>query len=179
MSRANPRPQRSSLRFADEALAQVPVRIGDVKVACGHSLLFTIGLGSCVAVALYDARARIGGLAHAMLPSPERGHRNASPGRFAATAVSQLIGLLEAAGAVARRLRARLAGGASMFPDLLDRDGLQLGRRNIEAARAALRHRHIPIDGEDVFGSYGRSVFLRTTDGALLVTSVEHADVIL
>jgi chemotaxis protein CheD len=51
----------------------VPVRIGDVKVAAGPSVLFTIGLGSCVAVALYDPERRIGGLAHAMLPDPRSG----------------------------------------------------------------------------------------------------------
>ncbi|CAN5781246.1 chemotaxis protein CheD [soil metagenome] len=179
MTTGRERVRRSSLRFGDDALSQVPVRIGDVKVASGHSLLFTIGLGSCVAVALYDAHSNIGGLAHAMLPRPERGHRDAPPGRFATTAIVQLIGLLKAEGAAPDRLRARLAGGASMFPDLLDRDGLQLGRRNIDAARATLQEQHIPIDGEDVFGTYGRSVFLRTSDGTLLVTSVEHDDVIL
>jgi chemotaxis receptor (MCP) glutamine deamidase CheD len=47
----------------------------------------------------------------------------------------------------------------------------------VEAARAALEEAGIPIDGEDVFGTYGRSVFLRTTDGKLLVTSVSNEDV--
>jgi chemotaxis protein CheD len=179
MSSDGARLQRSSLRFGGEALTQVAVRIGDVKVAGGTSLLFTIGLGSCVAVALHDARARLGGMAHAMLPRPESGYRDGPEGRFASLAVPQLIAQLVAEGAALERLRARLAGGAAMFPDLLDRDGLQLGRRNVEAARAALEAAGIPIDGEDVYGSWGRSVFLRTDDGALLVTSVSHGDVIL
>lgn len=171
------RPQRSSLRFGDEALEQVPVRIGEVRVAGDRSLLFTLGLGSCVAVALYDAEVRLGGLAHAMLPRPERSHREAPPGRFAATAVPLLVEMLEAAGAARGRLRARLAGGASMFPELLETDGLQLGRRNVEAAREALHGLGIAVDGEEVLGTWGRSVFLRTVDGALLVTAVEHEDV--
>ena len=158
---------------------RVAVHIGDVKVATEGATLVTIGLGSCVAIALYDPKVRIGGLAHAMLPHPSSGRADAPPGRFAATAVPQLLDLMKEAGASPRRIRARLAGGASMFRDLLEGDGLKLGRRNVEAAREALGTLRIPIDGEDVFGSYGRSVYLSTADGTLRVTSVRQPDVIL
>jgi chemotaxis receptor (MCP) glutamine deamidase CheD len=33
------------------------------------------------------------------------------------------------------------------------------------------------VVGEDVFGTYGRSVFLDTTAGSLRITSVRHPDV--
>lgn len=177
------RPERTSPRFMlrdrRDVLEEVAVRIGDVKVASAPSVLFTIGLGSCVAIALYDAVAKVGGLAHAMLPDPRSGRRGAPAGRFASTAVPQLLAQMEAEGATTARMRARLAGGASMFRDVLEGEGLRLGERNVEAARSALSEAGVPIDGEDVFGTYGRSVFLRTTDGQLVVTSVEHANVIL
>jgi chemotaxis protein CheD len=179
MTTTSAQSRRASLQFQGEALEQVPVRIGEVKVAAGSSVLFTIGLGSCVAVALYDAQLQLGGLAHAMLPHPGAGRKDAPPGRFATTAITELLALLEAEGASLKRLRARLAGGASMFRDVLEGDGLRLGRRNVEAAREALASAGIPLDGEDVFGTYGRSVFLRTSDGTLLVTSVKHDDVTL
>lgn len=156
---------------------KVAVHIGDVKVAGDGSMLLTIGLGSCVAIALYDSNVKVGGLAHAMLPTPSSGRKHAPPGRFASTAVPQLFQLMTDAGASPRRIRARLAGGASMFRDLLEGDGLKLGRRNVEAAREALTELKIPIDGEDVFGTYGRSVYLNTGDGSLLVTSVRQPDV--
>jgi chemotaxis protein CheD len=170
---------RVSQQFQNEALEQVPVRIGETRVAGGDSVLYTIGLGSCVAVALYDGQRQLGGIAHAMLPRPSAGHRGAPRGRFATTAVADLLDMLRDAGAARQRLRARLAGGASMFAELLDGEGLRLGRRNVEAAREALAAEDIPIDGEDVFGTWGRNVFLRTTDGRLLVTSVHHDDVYL
>ena len=160
-------------------LDRVAVHIGDVKVAGEGATLLTIGLGSCVAIALYDPRTKVGGLAHAMLPSPSNARQDVPPGRFATTAVPQLVELMKDAGASRRRIRARLAGGASMFRDLLEGDGLKLGRRNVEAAREALAKLDIPIDGEDVFGSYGRSVYLDTADGRLLVTSVRNPDVVL
>ena len=171
--------RRSSIEFKQTTLHQVDVRIGDVKVAGDASLLFTIGLGSCVAIALYDPQEKIGGLAHAMLPSPTNGRKDAPAGRFAQTAVTELLRLMETQGASVKRLRARLAGGASMFRDVLEGDGLRLGRRNVEAAHAALQQVGIEVEAQDVFGTYGRSVFLRTTDGQLLVTSVNHDDVLL
>jgi chemotaxis protein CheD len=167
------------LQFEEDGLARVQVRIGEVKVAPDESLLFTIGLGSCVAVAVYDGRTRLGGLLHAMLPDPASGRRDAPAGRFATTAVAELVALLLEHGAAPSRLRARLVGGASMFRDVLDSEGLRLGRRNVEMARQALGQLNIPIDGEDVYGTYGRSVFFRTTDGRVTVTSVRHDDVIL
>ena len=166
--------------FQHETLEQVPVRIGEVKIANGDSLLFTVGLGSCVAIALWDPKTRIGGLAHAMLPTTSSGRAaNAPPGRFAETAVPELLRMIGEAGASVKRVRARLAGGASMFRDVLDGEGLRLGRRNVEAAHAALAAAGLQVESEDVYGTYGRSVFLRTRDGKLLVSSVNHDDVIL
>lgn len=158
---------------------RVPVRIGEVKVARERSVLFTIGLGSCVAIVLHDPEAQIGGLAHAMLPKPLRTRRPAPPGRFVNTAIGELIDMMVEAGAERGRIRARLAGGASMFAALLPESGLRLGKRNVEAARRVLGEAGIPIDGEEVFGEHGRSVYLDTGDGHLLVTSVHAEDVTL
>jgi chemotaxis protein CheD len=173
------RSRSTALEFRAEAVDHVPVHIGEVKVADGSSVLFTVGLGSCVAIALYDPYEHIGGLAHAMLPHPDTGRKDAPAGRFATTAVAELIQRMEERGASRGRLRARLAGGASMFRDILDREGLKLGRRNVDAARDALAAAGVSVEAEDVLGTYGRSVFLRTMDGRLLVTSVNHEDVYL
>jgi chemotaxis receptor (MCP) glutamine deamidase CheD len=66
-----------------------------------------------------------------------------------------------------------------MFRDVLEGDGLRLGRRNVEAAHEALARAGIAVAAEEVFGTYGRSVYLRTSSGELLVTSVNQPDVIL
>jgi chemotaxis protein CheD len=173
-----PKSARAALR-EDATLEQVPVRIGEIRVARDASLLFTVGLGSCVAVALYDPASRIGGLAHPMLPQPGNGRQATSIGRYVNSAVPELINSMVAAGAARERLRARLAGGASMFRDVLDGDGLRLGRRNVEAAHDALSLAGLAVDAEDVLGTHGRSVFLRTNTGELLVTSVNLPDVSL
>jgi chemotaxis protein CheD len=163
--------------FQDGTCEHIPVRIGDVRTASDTAVLFSIGIGSCVVVALYDAVTRTGGMAHVMLPQPPPRQVSDVAGRYATTAIPQLLAAMSGQGARPRAVRARIAGGAAMFRDLLDGEGLRLGRRNVEAVRSALERARIPIDGEDVFGGHGRSVYLRTTDGALLVTSVNRADV--
>jgi chemotaxis protein CheD len=158
---------------------RVPVLIGEAKVAGPESLIFTIGLGSCVAIVLFDVEQRIGGIAHAMLPSPANGRRSTPVTRFASSAVPELLNLLVQAGAAQARIHARLAGGASMFDVLLSDSGRKLGLRNVHAAREALDAHGIPLRGEDVGGAHGRSVFLRNADGRVVVTSVAHPDVVL
>lgn len=155
------------------------VTIGEAKVAGRDTVLYTLGLGSCVAIVLYDGDQRIGGLAHALLPEPSAGRHSMPPARYASTAVTVLLERMEAAGANARRLRARLAGGASMFDSVLTEGGRQLGMRNVEAARTALARAGIPVDIEDVGGTHGRSVYLHVNDGRVVVSSVMHADVVL
>lgn len=155
------------------------VRIGEARVGRADSVLFTIGLGSCVAIVLYDDTRRIGGIAHAMLPSPDSARRGTPAARFASTAVPELVDLMREAGASPTALRARLAGGASMFESVLPDNGRRLGMRNVEAARTALAAAGIPVDGEDIGGEHGRSVYLHVDDGRVVVSSVLRTDVLL
>jgi chemotaxis protein CheD len=98
---------------------------------------------------------------------------------FASTAVPELIGMMREAGASREALRARLAGGASMFESVLPDNGRRLGMRNVEAAREALAAAGIPVAGEDVGGAHGRSVYLHVEDGRVVVSSVLRTDVLL
>ena len=52
-----------------EPRTEIRVKVADYAVGRDEQTLITIGLGSCVAIALYDPRTRIGGLAHTLLPS--------------------------------------------------------------------------------------------------------------
>lgn len=154
------------------------VKIGELSVIAGEGVLYTIGLGSCVAVVLYDAAKKIGGLAHVMLPAPSpRGHP--SPGRFAPIAVPALIEGMVAIGARKRGITARISGGAAMFKDVLPMEGVRLGERNIAAVKEALAKASIPLRGEETGGTFGRSVFFDAADGSVLIRAVRHDDIIL
>jgi chemotaxis protein CheD len=157
---------------------RVHVKIGEIKIAHAEGTLYAIGLGSCVAVVLYDARERVGGLAHVMLPQPTSAP-NQLPGRSAPTAIPEMVRIMEAAGARKRGIYARIIGGAAMFESVLPAEGLRLGARNIEAVKQALSSAKIPLRGEDVGGSFGRSVYFDAADGKVLVRAVKRDDVVL
>jgi chemotaxis protein CheD len=157
--------------------ARIHVKIGELRVVSGEGVLFSVGLGSCVAVALYDAQQKVAGLAHVMLPDPTEASEG-TPGRFAPTAVALLIDMMTNAGADKRHLHARIVGGAAMFADIIPND-TRLGDRNVSAVKTALANASIPLRGEDVGGSFGRSVYLDAKDGSLLVRAVRRDDVTL
>lgn len=129
------------------------VGIGEYKL--GTIQISSIGLGSCVAVILYDKKRKTGALAHVMLP--ESNGRNERPGKFADTAVPLLVSEMEKNGSSKRNLSAYLVGGASMFKQF--KGNLDIGNRNITAIKKILTEMNIPVKSEDVAGTSGRSVF--------------------
>jgi chemotaxis protein CheD len=156
------------------------VRVAGWAVDAGDAVLVTLGLGSCVAVALYDPVVHAGGLAHLLLPSPELSRERTNPARFPQTAVPLLLAELAALGADRRRLTARLVGGASMFSGTRGAPGpIGMGERNVVAAREVLAAAQLPVVGEAVQGSYGRSVYFFLEDGRLEVRTVARGTIVL
>jgi len=150
----------------------VTVRIGELRVLKGRGVLAAIGLGSCVGVALYDPVSRVAGLAHIFLPSSQNGRLVAgAPARYADTGVPALVDAMVAAGARRERLQAKLVGGAQLFLRG-DHATLEVGRRNVEAVRAALCALGIRVVAQDVGGSRGRTMRLFAETGRVVVTTL-------
>jgi chemotaxis protein CheD len=153
---------------------EIIVRVADLQVGGVGDLLVTVGLGSCIAIVLHDAGARVGGLAHVLLPSPALSRQDGNPARSPHTAVPRLLELMAGRGASPRRVTARLAGGASMFAALAAPGTIQMGERNVVASRQVLHSHGIPLVGEAVGGDFGRTVRLDVSEGSLEVRSVAH-----
>ncbi|MBQ9142055.1 MAG: chemotaxis protein CheD, partial [Lachnospiraceae bacterium] len=79
----------------------IKVGMADLKTCKAPDGLITLGLGSCVGIALRDPVTQIGGLAHIMLPDSTamRGN-NSTIEKFADTGIVELVRQLEAMGAV-------------------------------------------------------------------------------
>ncbi|HEY2856211.1 MAG TPA: chemotaxis protein CheD [Gemmatimonadaceae bacterium] len=159
-----------------EPTSEIRVKVADFAVARDEQTLITIGLGSCVAIMLYDAAARIGGLAHTLLPDESMARDRSNPAKFAASAVALLLAEMTRLGADARRVRAKLVGGASMFSNLLPKGSINIGDRNVLAARQALGRCDVPIDAEDVGSDHGRSVHFHLEDGRVEVRSLKKGN---
>jgi chemotaxis protein CheD len=144
------------------------VRMGELAASRdpGH-VLVSLGLGSCVGLALVDSRSGVAGLAHVVLP--DSGGRDDKVGRFADRAVPELVKQVERLGAVRPRLKAVLVGGASMFA--IGAGSLDVGPRNEAAVRDQLKALRIPIAATETGGSRGRTIRVTVDSGR--VTSRE------
>jgi chemotaxis protein CheD len=156
---------------------QTMVRVAETAVAGPGETLYTLGLGSCVAVLLYDPAAQLAGMAHVLLPGPPHRDQAVAPGKYATSAVPHLLAMMEAAGADRDRITARLVGGAAMFRALITESLLNMGARNLGAVREALTLEGVEIVGEEVGKEHGRSVHFHASDGRVTVSSVLHGKV--
>jgi chemotaxis protein CheD len=149
------------------------VKVADFAVGRnGDTVIATVGLGSCVAIALYDPATRVGALAHVLLPSESMARDKTNRAKFPSAAVPMLLAEMKGLGSNGG-VGARLVGGASMFASLLPTGGVNIGERNVTASRAALAAAGVPLLAEDVGGDYGRSVYFHLADGRIEVHSLK------
>ena len=132
------------------------VRMGELAASGtpGH-VLVSLGLGSCIGLALLDRRARVAGLAHIVLPASD-GAAPENPGRFADLALPELVDAMQELGAGRMRLEAVLVGGASMFT--VASGSLDVGQRNEIAVRELLEAERIPVLASATGGRRGRTI---------------------
>lgn len=130
-----------------------------------------VGLGSCMAVTLYDGKQKIGGLAHIMLPDSARLNGSRPPYHCADTAIGALLDGLRSYGAARRQLVAKIAGGARMFA-LNGYFTPGVGEENIASVKHVLKQERIPVIGEDTGGHHGRSLEFRLDSGILAVKAI-------
>ncbi len=152
----------------------VKVGMADYKTIKSMGILTTLGLGSCVGIALYDKINKVAGLAHIMLPSSLEIKNNSNKAKFADTGIQELLGEMILLGANKKYLVAKLAGGAQMFSFDSSTDILRIGERNVLASKKKLQEFNIPIVSEDTGGNYGRTIELNCLDGSLLVKTIGH-----
>jgi chemotaxis protein CheD len=153
----------------------IRVKVADYAVARGDGVIGTLGLGSCVAITLYDHNARVGGLAHILLPNEGMSRDSRNRAKFPGTAVPMLIDEMKRLGAKGP-FTGKLVGGASMFGNLLPAGGINMGDRNVAASRQALVAAQVDIVGQETGGDFGRSVFLHVRDGRLVVRSIKYGE---
>jgi chemotaxis protein CheD len=147
----------------------ISVAIGQWAVAAAPVKIRTL-LGSCVGVILHDRVARLGGLAHVVLPDSRGSSDHA--GKFADTAIPAMIGDIERQVQVKARGRlvAKLVGGARMFsPGGNANPAMNIGQMNKEAVERILGELRIPIVGRDLGGDSGRHLTLDTASGIVAI----------
>ena len=144
------------------------VNVGIAQVMLGDKtvVLRTI-LGSCVGICIYEKVAKIGAMAHILLPddSGKSGNRE----KFADTAVPYMIELLTKDGGKIPNMSAKIAGGASMFNFAASFALGNIGDKNIEMTLKMLQKFNIPVLEQDVGGNLGRVIDFNLSDGSLRI----------
>lgn len=155
------------------------VGMADLNVTRSPGVLTTLGLGSCVGIALYDPLAKIAGLAHIMLPDSTQIQNHSNLAKFADTAMDKLIKDMARIGANPRALKAKIAGGAQMFAFNSTNDSMRIGDRNVEATLRLLRTYNIPLLARETGADFGRTVELYAEDGRLVIKTIGHGNRVL
>ncbi len=151
----------------------IKVGMADLNVCKFPDSLTTLGLGSCVGIALYDKTTKITGLAHIMLPDSTHIKNNSNKAKFADTGIDELVSLMTMQGARINNLVAKIAGGAQMFSVSSGTNSfMYVGENNIKAVKEKLAKLRIPIIAEDVGLNYGRTIVIDSETGKLWIRSV-------
>ncbi len=150
----------------------IKVGMADLKLCISPDSVTTLGLGSCVGVAIRDTQNKVGGLAHVMLPDSSAIRNNVNIYKFADTGIAELVRLMEEKGAKRSRMVAKIAGGAQMFAFQNKNDLVRVGERNVEASIKKLKELKIPILAQDTGDSYGRTVIFYPENGDFVIRAV-------
>ena len=151
---------------------EIKVGIADMNIAVSPDKIITIGLGSCIGIALYDNKIKLGGLAHIMLPDSTQFNNISNPLKFADLAIPMLIKDMERKGANKSSLTAKIVGGASMFNFTDSKMNMDIGGRNSIAVRNVLRTLSIPLLREEVGGNKGRTMIFDTCTGVVQIRTI-------
>lgn len=156
----------------------VYVRIADLAALQGDGVLVTVGLGSCVGVALYDPKNKVAGLAHILLNDSARyikpGSNHFNPAKFADTAIPELVKAMENLGAQRGNLVAHIAGGSSLFNFKFN--GAGIGEKNLAEVHAKLGELGIAILSENSGGNYGRTMRFYASSGKVEISTVSKGE---
>ncbi|MBR1865874.1 MAG: chemotaxis protein CheD [Lachnospiraceae bacterium] len=157
----------------------IKVGMADLKTCISPNGLTTLGLGSCVGIALRDPIKKVGGMVHIMLPdSTAIRTERVNLAKFADTGIPELIRQMEQLGADKTRLTAKIAGGATMFASH-NSNAIQVGPRNVEATIRILGELKIPILANDTGANYGRTVTFFPETGDYLIRAVGKGEKVI
>ena len=152
------------------------VRMGELAISdTPGDVLVSLGLGSCIGLALVDKRAGVAGLAHIVLPETSGNPKPETMNKFADHAVPALVDGMVERGASRVFMQAALVGGASMFAAA----GLEVGQRNAVAVRELVAERRVPVMAEAVGGSRGRTVKVDVSSGTVSVREAGGTEEVL
>ncbi|HWP05959.1 MAG TPA: chemotaxis protein CheD [Polyangiaceae bacterium] len=150
-------------------MSLVTVGVGDLQVSSDpESVLVTYGLGSCIAVLVFDPIRHVAGMVHYMLPlsaiTPEKAKER--PAMFGDTGVPLLFRKMTELTSKKSDWIVKVVGGANIQDD---NKTFEIGKRNYVVLRKLLWSAGLAIRAESVGGALSRTTRLAVADGRVTV----------
>ncbi len=138
---------------------------GDINFGGAETRIAPL-LGSCVSIALWHPKWRIGGMCHYMLPArPHAGPAARFDGRYADGALALFLRELTKAGTPPKEYVVKIMGGARMFAHLHGEGYRDIGTVNIQDGKDLLNKHGFSICCEHLAGSGHRKVVFDVQNG--------------
>jgi chemotaxis protein CheD len=143
----------------------VDVNTGEVKVSGKKIILRSLAIGSCIVIAAYDFKKKIGAMAHVMLPgsAPKKALEKT---RYAADAIDEMIDKMTQAGSGKDDIEVCLVGGGNV----LKRKDDTICEDNVESTTRLLEKKQIPVRSTILGGTERKGVFLDVESGTISYT---------
>lgn len=150
----------------------IRVKMADYRLCSPPDKVMTLGLGSCMGVAIYTDQPRWCGLAHIMLPDSQKISFNENRMKFADTCLMDMYQELRLHVGSKAHFFAKIAGGARMFSYDVDNELLNIGEQNYEAVHQFLMEQGIPIMAEDVGKDFSRTIVFDPIKETMHITAI-------
>jgi len=152
----------------------INVGLAEISVSKESSDVLTVlGLGSCIALCAFDPIARVGGLAHLVLPRARvTSDELSARGKYIDTGVPWLLQKMYKLGAQKSNLILKITGGARMLNIPGNNNILDIGGKNIAQIKETLSKEGLRTCGDDLGGGLGRSVRFYVESGKIQVKAV-------
>jgi chemotaxis protein CheD len=144
------------------------ITMGQYRVTTAKTTLTATGIGSCVAITLYDRRNHRGGMAHATLPHRRQTAEKTNDATYVDSAIEAMLSELEGLKSYKSDIECKIVGGSNMFPNM-EPAMEDIGKKNVEYAKKKFKELQLPLVGESVGGVLGRSVEFCPTTGIVTV----------
>ena len=152
----------------------IEIKMGGLEIITDETKELKTFVGSCVAICLFDLVSKVAGMAHVMLPKKSDGVQFTGKndiGKYADEALSYMVDNMIQKGAEQKRIKAKMAGGATIFAHESETSLFNVGPRNIAFLKQILQKNNIPLVSEDTGENFGRWVRFNLHSGEMLVTS--------
>ncbi|MDY6911140.1 MAG: chemotaxis protein CheD [Chloroflexota bacterium] len=151
----------------------IVANLGEIHISNAPEVVLScLGVGSCIALCIYDPQVKVGGIAHIVLPNSNGKPKDAKGAtKYADIAVPHLLNMIRESGALRSRLQIKLAGGSQMFVGG-SASSFNTGENNYESVKQVLADEALKISAADVGGNKGRTIRLSVATGRVTVKTV-------